>query len=70
MVPVQSGFTVYVPSIVTAVMLPFALRVAVRGAFPVEGLPANLRERARKRGRDIGIEKSPCAGVSEAAPLG
>src|SRR5215469_2783170 len=57
---------------VTGWMLPFALTVAVASVcpFPVEGLPTDLCERSRKRGRDIGIEKSSCAGISEAAPQG
>ena len=58
MEPVQSAFTVYVPSTVTGVMLPFALVVAVALVLPspVESLPANLAERARIRGWNIGIE--------------
>ena len=34
MEPVQSAFTVYVPSTVTGVMLPFALVVAVALVLP------------------------------------
>ena len=69
MAPVQSGFTVYVPSIVTLLMLPFELKVAVASVWPFPSKVCLPPQRADpQKGADKGIEKGSYAGVSETAP--